>query len=229
MRKIELANNEYYHIYNRGVDKRKIFMNDKDYKRFITTIILSNDINIGLMQKHRDMKRNMASLTKSLKLPKAKPSVIIEKTSAIVDIITYCLNPNHYHFILKQKENKGVERFMHKLGTSYTMYFNKKYKRSGSLFQGPFKAVHISSNKQLLHLSAYVNKNYFIHGYGKKDWKYSSLLEYASGEKNDICNKKIILRQFNDSILDYKKFIEKTALYFQDKKKSMRALEFTEG
>ena len=160
MRKTAFANGEFYHIYNRGVDKCDVFVDDADYKRFLLSMNLLNDVENGLMQRYRDLKRDG--------LPKVQPSDIrrldLGKHDKLVEIICYCLNPNHYHMIVKQKENKGIEKFMQKLGTSYTMYFNKKYKRSGSLFQGKFKSIHIDSNEYLLHLSAYINQNNFIHG-----------------------------------------------------------------
>ena len=79
--------------------------------------------------------------------------------SALVEIVAYCLNPNHYHLIVKQISEKGIERFMQKIGTGYTNYFNKRYERSGALFQGKFKSIHIDSNEYLLHLSVYVFEN----------------------------------------------------------------------
>ena len=85
----------------------------------------------------------------------------------MVEIIAFCLNPNHYHLLLKQKRDKGVEKFMHRLGTSYTKYFNQKNDRSGALFQGRFKASHIKSNAMLLYMSVYVNCNSEIHGIAK--------------------------------------------------------------
>lgn len=136
----------------------------------------------------------------------------------MVEIVVYCLNPNHYHFILKQVEEKGVERFMHKIGTSFTLYFNKRNKRTGALFQGNFKAAHIDSNEYLLYLSAYVNENNFIHGYNKRnDWQYSSLPSYL-GKKNDkLVNKDIISGQF-DNIRQYKDFLEEHALKMKNDK-----------
>ncbi len=104
--------------------------------------------------------------------------------------------------------DKGIELFMHRLGTGYTMYFNAKNKRSGSLFQGKFKASHINSNEYLLHVSAYVNLNYKIHQLGGKASKLwqSSWDEYAgliSGRV--VCKKDIVLKQF-DNTDEYKKF-----------------------
>lgn len=113
---------------------------------------------------------------------------------------------------------------MHKIGTGYTNYFNKKYKRSGSLFQGPFKSIHIDSNEYLLYLSAYVNKNNFIHGYNLVDWKYSSLLDYLGKRAGTLCNKESIMVQFNNDIERYKEFLENNALYLKEKKESTKYL-----
>ncbi|NLC30794.1 MAG: hypothetical protein GX765_01950, partial [Candidatus Moranbacteria bacterium] len=145
MRKTIFANGEYYHIYNRGVDKREVFLNDDDYIRFIKSIKEYNDTKTyGRFQ-------NRGSTSGSFEV------------EPLIELVAYCLNPNHYHFILKQLEEGGVSKFMQKLSTSYTMYFNKKYDRSGALFQGRFKSIHIDTNEYLLHLSVYVNKNNFIH------------------------------------------------------------------
>lgn len=111
----------------------------------------------------------------------------------------------------------GISKFMQKVGTGYTNYFNKKYKRSGSLFQGKFKSIHIDTNEYLLHLSAYVNRNDFIHGYDKKDWEYSSYLDYVGKRNGKLCNKEIILGQFRNK-KDYADFMDRTGEYFKDKK-----------
>ena len=201
MRKTVFANSEFYHIYNRGVDKRNVFTDDFEYERFLLSVSLLNDEKEGWLEVWRRIKAQPSSkvepLTNFRRLNLQKP---------LVDIIAYCLNPNHYHFILSQLEERGIEKFMHRLGTAYTMFFNKKYKRSGSLFQGRFKAIHIESNEYLLYLSAYVNKNNFIHGYNKNDdWPYSSLKEYLlkaqpsqSSNFLSICNPMPVLNQFEN-------------------------------
>lgn len=212
MRKTEFANGEYYHIYNRGVDKREVFLGREDYERFLLSMNLLNDERDGLMLQWRDIQRAE---------PRAKLLDFQELSSRegpSVEIIVYCLNPNHYHFILKQLRDNGIKNFMHKLSTSYTNYFNKKNKRSGSLFQGPFKSVHIDSNEYLLYLSAYVNKNNFIHGYDKNDnWPYSSLPDYLGERNGKLINKEIILGQFK-SADEYKEFLESNSLYMREKK-----------
>ncbi len=218
MRKTEFANGEYYHIYNRGVDKREVFLDRENYERFLLSMNLLNDERDGLMLQWRDIQRAE---------PRAKLLDIQELSSregSSVEIIAYCLNPNHYHFILKQLRDSGVKSFMHKLSTSYTNYFNVKNKRSGSLFQGPFKSAHIDSNEYLLYLSAYVNKNNFIHGYNKNDnWPYSSLPDYMGERNGKLINKEIILGQFR-SIDEYKEFLENNALYMKGKKELAKYL-----
>lgn len=220
-RKIIFANDEFYHAFNRGVDKRDIFLETKDYDRFLLSMNLLNDTNDGLMIEWRDYKKSypQKSLDDFLKVP-------FRKKESLVEILAYCLNPNHYHLILKQIADKGIERFMHKIGTSYTKYFNMKNKRSGTLFQGTFKSTHIDSNEYLLYLSAYVNKNNFIHGYNKDDsWPYSSLLDYL-GKRNGglvIINTHTILGQFGN-LKDYKEFLEKNALHLKNKKEMEKYL-----
>jgi REP element-mobilizing transposase RayT len=150
----------------------------------------------------------------------ARPQLgkIKSKSEKIVEVVSYCLNPNHYHLILKQLEDRGIEKFMQRLGTSHAMYFNKKYKRSGTLFQGPFKSIHIDSNEYLIYLSAYVNKNNFIHGYTADDsWKYSSLNDFLGKSKNEFVNVNPVLSQFRN-IKDYEKYLNKNASHFKSKK-----------
>jgi putative transposase len=213
MRKTEFANGEYYHVFNRGVDKRDIFSDARDYKRFLLAMELLNDEEDGLMIEWRNYKNSNSSATLDDFL---KPG--FRKRSPLVEIIAHCLNPNHYHFILKQIDDKGVERFMHKLGTSHTKYFNIKQKRSGTLFQGRFRAVHIDSNEYLLYLSVYVNKNNLIHGYNRDDnWPYSSLPYYLGKKSDKLVNPDVILKQF-ESIEQYKDYLENNASHMREKK-----------
>lgn len=214
MRKTEFKNGQCYHILNRGVDKRNVFLNNNDYVRFITGM---SEFNNDSTYEQRTYERNLRLRELSSKTWEPG-SFSWDGMEKLVDIVCYCANPNHYHFILKQLKKDGIKIFMHKIGTGYTNYFNKKYKRAGSLFQGPFKAIHIDSNEYLLYLSAYVNKNNFIHGYNKKgDWKYSSLLDYLGKRDGKLCNKKMILGQFKN-IEEYAKFMEVNALYLKEKK-----------
>ena len=214
MRKIQFQNEHYYHIYNRGVDKRDIFMDDKDYFRFLRTMRELNDIEpIESLYRQDQLKRQ-----------EAKPLRFAEANrSGLASFTAYCLNPNHYHFLLKQTVDDGISKFMHKLSTGYTRYFNEKYSRSGSLFQGPFKAVEIKSDSQLNYVSAYINGNPEIHKISKVDkWIWSSYLEYLGERDGTMCNKNIILNDFEDKE-DYKNYLENVIKNSQEIKEEIKA------
>jgi len=152
MRKIDFTTHEYYHIYNRGVDGRVIFPVPQDIKRFYQSLIEFNTLlPIGSIYENTFRKDGHAR------------DMLDPPQDRLVNFICYCLNPNHFHLILEQVSERGIEKFMHRLGVGYSKYFNQKYKRVGSLFQGTFKAIHVSSNEYLLHLSAYINLNNKIH------------------------------------------------------------------
>ncbi|KKP79992.1 MAG: hypothetical protein A2271_01030 [Candidatus Moranbacteria bacterium RIFOXYA12_FULL_35_19] len=233
MRKTEFANGEFYHIYNRGVDKREVFSDKFDYERFLKSMKEFNRIEpIGsLYEKYLREKKGKSENGGSTSLAKKWTSNVHNghlmsiSSPQLIDVICYCLNSNHYHFILKQLQEKGIEKFMQKIGNGYTKYFNNKYKRSGVLFQGVFKSIHIDSNGYLLYLSAYVNKNNFIHGYNNSNWKYSSLAEYEkeNDQENKLCNTVPILEQFKDK-KDYMEFLNDNALYLKDKKEEGKYL-----
>lgn len=193
MRKDRLVNNEYYHVFNRGVDKREVFTCPDDLERFMQSMDEFNTLKpIGSIYENSFLK--------------GKPQ-LGGSTSKLVEFVCYCVNPNHYHFILKQVADGGIEKFMQRIGTGYTMFFNNKNKRSGALFQGRFKSKLIDNNEYLLHLSAYVNLNDRVHRLGGSTSK-SSWEEYVS-EKEGFCGgeKGLILEQFKN-VEEYKKFAE---------------------
>lgn len=211
MRKDALVEYEYYHVYNRGVEKRDVFLCDRDYLRFLESTKEFNSIKpIYSLYLHNQLKR--------------KGVIDVGRIQKLVEIVCYCLNPNHFHFIIKQVEKKGISEFMKRLGGGYTKYFNYHYKRSGVLFQGKFKSARIRTNAHLLYLSAYVNRNYFIHGYGDdSNWKYSSFLDYTKRGKSEICEMGVILNKFKDK-KDYREFIQENALYMKQKKEDEKLL-----
>jgi putative transposase len=136
--------NEFYHIYNRGTEKRKIFLTKSDYERFLTLLYLANNT------ESVDLKRQGSTLSEFLDIDRKKP---------LVNICAYCLMPNHFHLILQEVEDGGISKFMQKLITGYTMYFNKINERNGSLFQGRFKAEHAEDDRYLKYLISYVHLN----------------------------------------------------------------------
>src|SRR3989338_5745511 len=189
MKKPKLVNGEFYHIYNRVVDKRNVFIDDYDLERFFQGIDEFNTVNpIGSLYESSFLDQSV----------RAK-----RKNKSLIKFIAYCLNPNHYHFILQQITDGGITEFMKRLNGGYTWYFNNKYKRSGALFQGRFKAVHVDTNKYLLHLSIYVNLNNLVHnlplGGSTAKLSKSSWEEYGEGIKQfNFCSKDIILKQFKN-------------------------------
>ncbi|MFA4817625.1 MAG: transposase [Parcubacteria group bacterium] len=218
MRKTEFANDEYYHICNRGVDKREVFLDNFDYYRFLLSMQEFNRTDpIG------SIFENSFRKDKKINSP-VWGRVSVYKIEKLVEVVAYCLNPNHYHFILKQLSDNGISKFMLKLGSGYSSYFNNKTKRSGSLFQGPFKAIHINSNEYLLHVSAYVNCNSEIHGAHKADnYKWCSFPEYIGEKKGGLCNKEIILGQFKNKE-EYKEYARTVAREMKNKKEMEKLL-----
>jgi len=209
-RKEEFAINEYYHIYNRGVDKRSIVIDQYDSDRFIESLIEFNSIEpLGSLYE--------ASFQKDRRQP----------TKSLVDIVCYCLNTNHFHLLLKQRAEGGVSKLLQKTTGGYSWYFNNKHKRVGALFQGGFKAKHIDDNAYLLHLSAYINLNNRVHQLGARSAKLvrSSWEEYTSTNfKQDVCKKDIVLGQFNNKA-EYQKFALDNLKYMAGKRKDYKELE----
>ena len=191
MQRIQLANGEFYHIYNRGVDKRQIFLTKGDYSKFYTNLLKDNN---NLSYAIREYHKNDLSFFK--------------KQKHLVQIISYSLLPNHFHLLLKQLKDNGIEMFLRKIATSYVAYFNKKYNRSGALFQGRYKSIHIDTERYLIWLSAYINGNIEIHGIDKAiSYKWSSIKSFLGKNKIDVVDGiGIVLSQFR-SKKDYEDFL----------------------
>ena len=186
----KIAVGEYYHIYNRGVDKRAIIQDTADADRFLISLKLFNTkMPVGSLREVKDETQ--------------KPE------KSLVEIVCYVLHQNHFHLLLKEITEGGISECMKRISGGYTWYFNNKYKRSGSLFQGRFKSVHIETNEQLLHVSAYINLNDEAHRIsGSTAVKgESSWTEYQGERGRDICTKEVILEQFKTT-KDYIDFAE---------------------
>lgn len=184
IRRQPLINKEIYHIYNRGVDKRDIFNDKNDIYRFLESIKEFNRLEkIESLANLRKFKQIGAKLLSGEKL---------------VEIIAYCLNPNHFHFILRQSVDNGITKYMHKILGGYTSYFNIKNSRSGSLFQGTFKSQLIGNENYFNKIIGYVNKNYQVHDIpeNKKDLIFASDYEYENS------NFKIISKTEGEKVLE---------------------------
>jgi len=185
---------KYYHIYNRGSDRRNIILDNEDLKRFMQSLVEFNVIDPiqSIFQQHLKKKLNFSSSTTK------KP---------LVSIVAYCINKNHFHLILSPLVDNGIEKFMQRVG-GYTRYFNEKYDRSGVLFQGRFKSKIIEDNNYLLNLSAYVNfNNRNENGNLISEFSKSSLEEYTKDEVKGLCNKEIVLSNFKNK-KDYLEFAQ---------------------
>lgn len=146
--------NGYYHIYNRGVEKRKIFLDQQDYSVFLSYLkeyLLPKDEK-GLHERLGEPNLSPRERDKIIK------TLRLNNFSNEITLLAYCLMPNHFHFFIKQKSSGSIDKFINSIGTRYTMYFNKKYDRVGSLYQGVYKAVQITEEAQFIYLSKYIHK-----------------------------------------------------------------------
>lgn len=206
-RNFVFAENEYYHIYNRGVEKRQIFFDEIDYKRFTSLLLLANSDSPVHLSNYQGV-----SLME------------IPKGDSIVEIGAWCLMPNHFHLLVKEKQKGGISLFMKKLLTGYSMYFNTRRQRKGVLFDGTFKAKHLYNDNYLKYQYAYIHLNPIsiidhgwkekkIHNVGKAkkflfSYKHSSLQDYLGikREENNIISIKGFPGYF-ESFLDFKEMI----------------------
>lgn len=209
-RKEDFHIGEYYHIFNRGIEKRKIFMEEGDLYYFFDAMFIAmqkEPINDRHSEKRKDIKETA------------------KNKERLVEIVSYSLLPNHYHLILKEIRKGGISRFMGKLSNSYTKYFNQKNDRIGVLFQGPFKANRLTGeDKKEMSLeltSAYVNLNYKHHNYNiEKDLIKSSVFEYLNEEKGErICNVDEVERIIENigGVKKYKEWLKGQSKFFTER------------
>lgn len=206
-RKYFLGTGEYYHVFNRSIDGRPIFDSLKDCKRAL---------NIINYYKHSGKK---IRFSKYLLLNKEMRKLIwtdLKSKTPYIEIVSFCLMPNHYHLLLQQQLDNGITKFIQDFQNSYSRFFNTKYKRVGTIWQGQFKARHIENDEQLLHVNRYIHLNPYTSYIVKslealKDYPWSSLREYLQ-KANVISNGEIIRSNFND-ITSYIKFVFDQADY----------------
>lgn len=166
----QFIENGYYHIYNRGVEKRDIFLDKQDYSVFLS--YLKSYLNpIG-----------------------SDPHPLATE----LDMLSFCLMPNHFHLLIKQTSINGITKLIRAVSTRYVMYFNKKYDRVGTLFQGKYKAVLILDDSYLLHLSRYIHLNPYP-GSDPRLYEYSSYDYYLGRKSAKWLNTEEILNYFKTS------------------------------
>ncbi len=195
-----LVTDQIYHVFNRGVAKMPIFMDKRDYNRFLETIYY---------YQFQGPKPQFSQL-------KRFKDFDFEKNKKIVEVLCYCLMPNHYHFLIRQLENNGISEFISKLSNSYTKYFNTRHTRVGPLLQGQFKTVRIESDEQLSHVSRYIHLNPIASFLTKdlKEYHWSSYPAYVGLQADRICTNEFILAMFKTK-QKYEQFVLDQVEYSQ--------------
>lgn len=193
-RAIVFGSRQFYHIYNRGKEDREIFINHSDYFRFTLLMYCCNNERPACLKSTRTVGANFYGLAE------------VKRGKPLVDIVSYSLMPGRFHFLLRERKSGNISKFMSKLSTGYTMYFNRRYKRKGPLLAGPFKSVHIYSDAYLKYLFTLIHlKPLKQRAIGKRNqpkhlpddrvkdslrrYEYSSYLDYMEGKRKS----KIIL------------------------------------
>jgi putative transposase len=179
-----------YHIYNRGLAKRDIFSSSDDYQTFLyylSTYLLNPE----------------KTLQKYPNTPKRTHSKSLYQE---IELISYCLMPNHFHLLLKTKNETAVSKLLKQLTNAYTLYFNKRYDHTGPLFQGVYRCVEVEES-QIMQILRHIHLNpvtaFLVEK--PKDYKWSSHNEYLK-EKFDLCKAEGILNNFT-SVAEWEKFI----------------------
>jgi len=202
-----LVTGEFYHIYNRGINHCRTFIDKRDFNRAQLSLDFYRFISPPMR------------LSFYLRLPghqQEEMSNELKRGKVLVEIVSYCLMGDHFHLLLRQRADGGIAKFMSNFQNSYTRYFNKRHKRDGSLFLDQFKAVRVVSEQQLLHLSRYIHLNpyssYTVKNFSElKNYQWSSFLEYL-GEKNGFCTTGVVLSYF-PSKEKYENFVLNQADY----------------
>lgn len=216
-RKTPFIPGEYYHIYNRGIDKRVIFKSVYDYQRFMMLLYVANNQDSLRLDDLLNQNKNNKTYQEIFSIKRGKP---------LVSIGAWCLMPNHFHILLREQVAGGISKFMKKIGTAYSMYFNIKHQRTGSLFGGPFKSKHIAKDLYLKHLFGYISLNPLdiqfpeweglVDKQNLKAWKeflkkylYSSFQDYIGIHRSEVAilNRKAFPNYFLTN-KDFEDFIE---------------------
>lgn len=185
----------FYHVYNRGVNKRVIFKDSRDYAVFLSLLkrYLSKEI---------------------INDARGRPYVNLHEK---LELLAFCLMPNHFHLLLYQRDMESITHLLHAVSSAYTVYFNRRYKRVGPLFQGIFKASKISTDDYVLHISRYIHLNPKEY----KAWEFSSLSYYLGKKKSEWVRPERILDMF-DSLKEYRAFLRD----YEDQKRMMDELKY---
>jgi len=207
-----LINGEIYHIVIRAIEGSKLFIDDRDYFRMICNLFEFNDDNPVSWQYRQHYENSSRSVQER------------KKRIMLVEILAFCLMPNHFHLVLRQLQEKGISSFMRKIGAGFGIYYNKKYQRSGHIFQGRYRAVHIKNDKQLITLFVYVHTNpaaIVVPNWKEKGinnpekvidflekYRWSSYLDYLQNKNFPSLTNREFLTEIMGGIEGCRKFVE---------------------
>ena len=201
----------YYHVFSRGVNKAPIFFDERD---------LQHAYELLDYYRYAHPPLRFSFLTD---LPMPRQQEIWEELRRskeyLVTVLAFCFLPNHYHCLLKAEVEKGIPRFLQRWQDSLAKYINVRYKRSGPLFQGPFRAVQVARDEQLLHLSRYIHLNpltsrLVTNRPSLLRYPWSSFGTYTRQKEAGLCSTELVL-SFFDSPREYQSFVLDRASYQQ--------------
>ena len=203
------APGEYYHVFNRGMQKQLIFLTDTDRLRFLFLLFAFQGKN-PIKNVSREIKQSVQSSTLHIK-PELKNEILENRT---VELVAFSLMPNHFHLLLCEKIEGGIAKYMQRVLTAYTKYFNIRHQKSGHLLQSSYKSVLAEDDRQLMHVSAYIHKNSreLKDWVGKEDkYPWSSCQDYVGENRwGKLLSTNIILDRYNEDKKSgtYRHFVE---------------------
>lgn len=205
MRELPILSDNYYHVYNRGSLKQVLFYDEADYARFLFLLMYLQSP-VVLTQTNRYIRNYLDKRTFEVK--ENDLNEIIK--DRYVEVINFCIMPNHFHLTVKALADDGLSKYMHRVGNAYAKYFNKKYDKSGHVFQGNYKLKFIASDNQLAYLSAYIHRN----PHELKKWKgdcyfypWSSYQDYRLNRWGSLLTSSEIVNSFG-SYEEYQNYVE---------------------
>ena len=229
MRNLRISEGEYYHVFNRGVNKQVIFHDFGDYTRFLFLILhlqFSGRIE-HLSRVVKEFARSFGQYGQS-----GQHSVLatsnVEAQERNVELVAFSLMPNHFHLLLKQTAEGGISSYMHRVLNAYGKYHNTKHDKSGHVFQGPYKAVHVGDDVHLMHLSAYIHRNpRELNEWLTKEDRYpwSSYQDYVRNSRwGNLLIDKVIMERF-ESKDEYEKFVETSAAKLSEEERAALSMD----
>lgn len=204
------APDRIYHIFNKTVDGNKAFGSRDSCRHFIQLLQYYRSSNVRVrFSRYRSLPISIRSEIYA---------EIIKPASFMVNILAFCLMPNHYHLLLKQNSINGISQYMSVVQNAFTRRSNIQESRKGPLFLTQFKAVEVKTDDQLKHVSRYIHLNpYSSHLITSKarlsEYEYSSYPSYISGSNNEITDNGVVMSLFNNSRSRYEQFVMDNADY----------------